>query len=458
MAQLLMKHILPLIAAMLLLAGCTLDPQMGKSRLPVSASFLGGSSSTTAAADIPWRKFFVEPRLRKLIELSLANNRDLRIAALNVEKSRAQFVVTASASLPDISAQSSFTREKSNGTIRENWRTSLGFTAYELDFFGRIRSQNREALETFLATNEAQRSAKISLIAEVASRYYAIRLAEEQAALARKTLESVQASYQLNKARADAGETNQLDLRSAESQVQYARINLLSYERDIARGHNALTLLLGCPMPADLPTPRDYASTALLANVSSGLPSALILHRPDILQAEHQLLAANANIGAARAAFFPSISLTGSLGNSSTHLSQLFRGSSATWSFAPQITVPIFNAGRNRANLAAAESSRKIELANYEKSIQTAFREVADSLADANTYREQIPIATELVKTQSARFDLATERYQQGESPYLEVLTAQQELFNAQLNLLGTQYNNLNAHITLYKSLGGGWK
>lgn len=456
MAQIFMKHTPSLITAILLLAGCTLDPPMGKSRLPVSTKFPGGSTSTDAAADIPWRKFFLEPRLRKLIEHSLANNRDLRVAALNVEKSRAQFGVTASSLLPDVSGQSTFSREKSNNSIRENWRTSLGFNAYELDFFGRIRSQNREALEKYFATSEAQRSANISLIAEIATRYYAIRLAEEQAALARKTLESVQASYQLNKARTDAGETNQLDLRTAESQVQNARLNLLSYERDIARSTNALTLLLGSPIPEKIPASRDY-STALLAKVTSGLPSALLLYRPDILQAEHQLLAANANIGAARAAFFPSISLTGSLGSSSAEFSNLLGSSAATWNFAPQITIPIFNAGRNRANLGAAESSQKIELANYEKSIQTAFREVADSLADENTYRAQIPIATELVKTQTNRFELANQRYLQGESPYLDVLTAQQDLFTAQLSLLNARFNNLTARISLYKSLGGGW-
>lgn len=453
-----MKPSLAICAALLLLASCTLDPPMGKLHIPVSARFPGGSSSADAAADIPWRKFFLEPRLRKLIELSLANNRDLRVAASNVERSRAQFGITASASFPDVSNHASFNREKSNGTKRENWGASVGFTAYELDFFGRIRSQNREALEKFLATTEAQRSAKISLIAEVASRYYTIRLAEEQAAIARNTLESVEASYALNKARADAGETNQLDLRTAESQVKNARINLLSYERDIALGTNSLTLLLGGPIPAALPSSRDYSSTSLLADISSGLPSSLLLHRPDILQAEHNLLAANANIGAARAAFFPDISLTGSTGSSSVDFSNLFRGSFATWSFAPQITMPIFNAGRNRANLSAAESSQKIEVANYEKSIQTAFREVADSLADASAFGSQIPIATELVKTQTSRLDLADDRYRQGESPYLEVLTAQQELFNARLTLLNSQFNDLNARISLYKSLGGGWK
>ncbi len=453
-----MKHLLHPIAATLLLASCTLDPPLGKSRLPVSSRFPGGTSSTTAAADIPWRKFFLEPRLRQLIDLTLANNRDLRIAALNIEKSRAQYGMTSSASLPDISNQAAFQRDKSNGNIRENWRNSVGFTAYELDFFGRIRSQNREAAEKFLATAEAQRAAKISLISEVASRYYAIRLAEEQAAVANKTLESVQASYTLNKARANAGETNQLDLRTAESQVQNARLSLLAYQRDIARGTNALTLLLGTPIPASLSNSRDYTSPTLLAHLTSGLPSALILHRPDILQAEHKLLAANANIGAARAAFFPTISLTASNGTASADFSNLLSGNTATWNFAPTITIPIFNAGRNRANLAAAEASQKIELASYEKSIQTAFREVADSLADTQTFSSQIPIAADLIKTQTTRFDLANQRYLQGESPYLEVLTAQQELFNAQLSLLNAQFNNLNARITLYKSLGGGWK
>jgi multidrug efflux system outer membrane protein len=313
-------------------------------------------------------------------------------------------------------------------------------------------------LERFFATAEAQRAAKISLIAEVASKYYATRLAEEQIAVSRQTLQTVQRSYDLNKARRDAGESNELDLRTAESQVETARINVLTYERDLARGNNALVLLIGCSLPDALPPAKDFSSSGLVSAISSGMPSDLIGNRPDIRQAEHNLRASNANIGAARAAFFPSISLTGSAGVTSAEFSTLLGGGTNAWSFTPQVHVPIFNAGRNRANLHSAETENQIELANYEKSIQMGFREVSDALVDAASFDRQIPVSESLVETQSARFKLADERFLQGESPYLDVLTAQQDLFSAKLRLLSLKYQSLNSRISLYKSLGGGWK
>lgn len=454
-----MKLILKFAGPLLLLTGCSLEPNMETLAMPVSSRFPGVKNfHDPSAVDIPWRKFLLEPRLRRLIELALKNNRDLRIAVLNVETTRAQYGITASVAYPELSAQASFNRDKSNERISENWRASLASTSYELDLFGRVRCLSRGALEKFLATAEAQRAARIALISEVATRYYSTRLAEEQVAVARKTLESVQGSFEINKARADAGESNELDLRSSQGQVETARINLLTYERDVKRGCNALVLLIGCPLPANLPQVLDVSGSRLLSSISPGFPSDLIRNRPDILQAEHNLLASNADIGAARAAFFPSITLTGSSGSSTAEFSNLLGGSAVAWNFAPQIKVPIFDGGRNRATLASAESGKQIQLANYEKAIQTAFREVADALVEANSLDRQVPVSGELVKTQAARLQLAGERFLQGEAPYLEVLNAQQDLFNAELRHLDARFKGLESRILLYKSLGGGWK
>jgi multidrug efflux system outer membrane protein len=454
-----MKRILSISILLMLLSGCNLAPQIRHATMPVSSRYPGATAKIAPEVmDVPWRRFFLEPKLRYLIGLALENNRDLRVATLHVEKSRSQYGVTASASYPEVSAQGSFARSQSDGMTSNDWRANLASTSYELDLFGRVRSLNRQALETYFATAAAQRAAKVVLISEVASQYYSIRHAEEQAIVSRKTLESVQNSHVLNKARADAGESNQLELRASQSQVESARLDVLTYERQMARGNNALVLLIGCPLPQNLPPARDFGSSHLLRPISPGMPSDLLRDRPDILQAEHKLLASNANIGAARAAFFPSISLTGSVGTRSSDFANLFAGSAAAWNFAPQIQVPVFDGGRNRANLQVAESERQIELATYEKSIQTAFREVADALSDANFQDERIPIGISLVKTQSARHQLAGERFLQGESPYLEVLSAQQELYAAELGLLDSIHQSLDARISLYKSLGGGWK
>jgi multidrug efflux system outer membrane protein len=453
------KRVLSIGILPMLFTGCNLDPQIRHTMIPVSSRYPGArATADPELVDVPWSRFFLEPRLRDLIGLALENNRDLRMATLQVEKSRAQYGVTASASYPEVSAQGSLARNQSDGRISNDWRANLASTSYELDLFGRVRSLNRQALETYFATAEAQRAAKVVLISEVASQYYSIRLAEEQAIVSRKTLESVQNSHALNKARADAGESNQLELRASESQVESARLDVLTYEQQVARGNHALVFLVGSPLPRGLPSARDFASSRLVRPISPGMPSDLIRNRPDILQAEHKLLASNANIGAARAAFFPSITLTGSAGTRSADFANLFTGGAAAWNFAPQIHIPIFDGGRNRATLQAAESERRIEVAAYEKAIQIAFREVADALSDANTQDSRIPIAISLMKIQSARLQLADERFLQGESPYLEVLTAQQELYGAELGLLDTRHQSLDARISLYKSLGGGWK
>lgn len=443
----------------LVAAGCTMVPKYERPASPVAGQYPGSSATNEVhVADIGWRSFFNEERLQRLIEIALANNRDLRVAVLKVEQSRAQYHVTRAALLPGVDGGASYTRAYAAGRTAESWSASLGSAAYEVDLWGRVRSLNQQALESYFATAEGQRNAQITLVAEVADMYYQLRQAEEQIALAQQTLKVVQESYRLNQATFDAGASNELDLRTAEGQVQSAKINLLVYQRQLTLSQNALTLLLGQAIPTDLPAARSFSDTQLLAAVPAGLPSELIQNRPDILQAEHTLKAANANIGAARAAFFPAITLTANVGTSSSELSRLFSGGTGVWNFSPQISLPIFTGGRNKANLESAKVGMRIEVANYEKAIQTAFREVADALASMETYAQQIQEQQVLIMAQQRRFDLATARYRQGQDAYLNVLSAQQDLYTAQQELLQTQRNQLASQITFYQALGGGWK
>ncbi len=443
----------------LLAAGCTMIPKYERPALPVPAQYPGSpTTNLTYAADIAWRTFFAEERLQKLIEVALANNRDLRVAILNVEQSRAQYHVTRSALLPTVDGNANYTRAHASGRTADSWSASLGSTAYEVDLWGRVRSLNKQALENYFATAEGQRNVQFSLVAEVANMYYQLRQAEEQIELARQTLGVVQESYMLNKATFDAGASNELDLRTAEGQVQTAKISLIAYRRQLALSQDALMLLLGQSIPAKLPAARSFNDTNLLAAVPAGLPSELIQRRPDILQAEHVLKAANANIGAARAAFFPSITLTANVGSTSSELSKLFSGGTGVWNFSPQISLPIFTGGRNKANLESAKVGKRIEIANYEKAIQTAFREVADALASTDSYTEQIREEQILIVAQQRRFDLATARYRQGQDSYLNVLSAQQDLYTAQQDLLQAQRNQLVSQISLYQAMGGGWQ
>ncbi len=468
------KMRLSLLVAAVALSGCTMIPKYVRPAAPVPAQYPGAvkTKAGPAASDIAWQDFFAEGRLKKLIELALANNRDLRVAILNVEQSQAQYRITRSSSLPTVDASGSYTRSHSSGitsaqpgtlfnqssATSDQWSASLGSTSYELDFFGRVRSLNKQALEKYFATDEARRNVQITLISEVATQYFTLRQLEEQLQVARQTLAAVQDSYALNKATYDAGASNELDLRTAEGQVQTAKINVLAYERQLVQAQNALVLLVGQSLPVDLPAPGSFNDTNLLADVPAGLPSALVQRRPDILEAEHTLKAANANIGAARAAFFPTISLTASVGSTSSQLSQLFGSGTGVWSFSPQVTVPIFTGGLNRADLDSAKVGTRIEVANYEKAIQTAFREVADALVASSSYESQVKDETALINAQQKRFDLANVRYRQGEDSYLNVLSAQQDLYSAEQGRIEAQYNKLASQISFYKALGGGWK
>ena len=448
-------------------AGCTLAPKYERPDAPVSASWpvdQSGSTGQLAAADIEWRDFFTDPRLQQLIAISLEYNRDLRIAALRVEQTRAQYRIQRAGLFPTLDATASGTRRRTPETISV---TGAAFTsstydvdagaAYELDLFGRIRSLKRAALEQYFATAETRKSVQIALISEVASQYLTWLQLQEAEAIAQETLRAVQSSYELNRRSFEAGAASELDLRTAEAQVQTARVNVSRYQELKAQAENALVLLIGEPLPNNLASGYALREQPLLTDFPAGIPSDVLQRRPDILAAEHNLKGANANIGAARAAFFPRILLTGSAGTASVKLSDLFTGPSFAWNFSPQITVPIFSGGRNRANLDVAGLEKQIEIATYERAIQTAFREVADALVVRSRVDERLSAQALLVAAEQKRFDLTNARYRQGVDNYVAVLLAQQDLYAAQQNLLQFQAARLLNAVTLYRALGGGW-
>ena len=464
------KHGVLILALGALLGGCTLMPKYERPPAPIRAAWLPGATNShatpAAAADVEWRDFFDDPRLQQLIGLALENNRDLRIAALRVEQTRAQYRIQRAELFPRVQGDASLLRQKTSstvfntvnaGTTRTTYEVNIG-AAYELDLFGRVRSLKREALEKYFASTEARQSVQIALVSEVASEYLTLLHWAEAEAIAEQTLHAVQSSFDLNKRSFEAGAASELDLRTAEAQVQAARVNVAGYTERLAQSQNALALLLGQPWPDNLAAGRPLRQQQLLADLPAGLPSEVLQRRPDILAAEHTLKAANANIGAARAAFFPRVILTGSGGTASARLTDLFTGPSEVWSFSPQITVPIFDLGGTRGRLDVAKLSRRIEIANYEKAIQTAFREVADALAIRASLDKKLKAQELLVNAQQKRFDLTTARYRQGMDSYVDVLLAQQDLYAAQQALLQFQAARLLNAVTLYRSLGGGWK
>ncbi len=452
-----------------LLAGCSMSPKYERPEPPVSDSWSAATPQTNgtniATADIPWREFFDDPRLQDLIQIALENNRDLRIAALRVEQSRAQYRIQRAALYQAAEGNASYTRQKfsgaattfGGGSILSTYSVDVG-AAYELDLFGRVRSLKREALEQYFASDEARKSVEIALVSQVAAEYLTQARLREAKAIANRTLQAVQKSYDLIKRRFEVGAASELDLRTAEGQVQAVRVSSANFLQLLVESENELVMLVGQPLPPDLPPGKDFNQQQLLTDLPPGLPSDLLERRPDILAAEHTLKAANADIGAARAAFFPRILLTGSAGTASAKLSDLFTGPSETWNLSPQITVPIFDLGSTRGKLAVSKVQKEIEIANYEKTIQNAFREVADALALRSILDERLKAQELLLNAQQKRFDLTTARYRQGVDNYLDVLLAQQDLYSAEQNLLQFQIARLLNAVALYRSLGGGWK
>ena len=465
------KFLLSLALAAVILAGCTMIPKYQRPAAPVAQTWpknfvpQNQANQTNAVADIGWREFFRDPRLQALIGLALTNNRDLRVAVLNVEQTRAEYRIQLAALIPTVNVNANGERQRTafgyngsgSGTTFSQYNVQLNISSYELDLFGHVRSLKTAALEDYFASEETRKSAQIALVAEVANQYLIERELDEQLAMTRKTLAAVQKSYDLTKASYDAGVGSELDLRSAESQVDATKAALAADEQQYTQAEDALVLLVGEPLPADLPPPRRLNEQDLLTDLPPGLPSDLLQRRPDIIAAEDELKAANADIGAARAAFFPTITLTGGGGTASTALEGLFAPGSQIWNFSPQINWPIFATGTAVAELQYTKAGKLIQVANYEKAIQTAFREVADDLAAKKFLDEQLADQTALVKAEQSRYDLADARYRDGVDSYLTVLTAQQDLYSAQQNLIAMQFARLSNLIGLYQSLGGGW-
>lgn len=468
------KYLSPIIALLVLtLAGCTLMPKYHRPAAPIARTWprvpghraTPAKAATVPAADIGWREFFRDPRLRQLIELALTNNLNLRIATLNVEQYRALYRVQRNQLIPTVDINANGSRQripygfggKGQGFTSSQFNVNLGVASYELDLFGKVRSLKRQALETYFATEEARKSAQIALVAQVAGAYLTERETREQLAVARRSLKAARKTYELTKRSFKAGVLSQLSVNSAETQVQAARTAVANYEQQLAQAQNNLVLLVGCPLPHNLPAPRPFNPQICLSEIPAGLPSDLIARRPDILEAEHQLKAANANIGAARAAFFPSITLTGQAGTASSTLEGLFAPGSQAWSFSPQIVWPIFAAGTAWNELKATEAAKRIEVANYQKTIQTAFREVADDLAARTTVQMQLAANHAAFRAEQKNYRLAQASFRSGVDSALDVLSAQQTLDAARQNLILSQYSRLFSLINLYQDLGGGW-
>ena len=463
------RQVLPLAVMALVLNGCTMIPRYTRPDPPVPSAWPESAAANAAApaarpaADMGWRQYFTDPRLRSVIELALANNRDLRVAALNVQKAQALYRIQRSGLYPDIGVTGAGERyrlpERMSATGRaatvEQDSVTVGVASWEIDLFGRIRSLKARALEDYLATDQAKNAARISLVAAIGGSYLGLAADNDGLGLAQATLAAQQASFDLIRQSREAGVASDLDVSQAESQVDAAQADVAQFAGLVAVDRNALNLLVGTVVPAEL-LPAGLDSVAAFPGLRAEMPSDVLLHRPDVSMAEHQLKAANANIGAARAAFFPEITLTGGVGVMSTQLSSLFDSGTRTWSFAPQIVVPIFSGGGLRGNLDAAKLDREIAVAQYEKAIQTAFREASDALAQRSTLLAQRNAQESLVKALAETCRLSDARYQAGLDGYLGVLVAQRALFGAQEGLIGVRLAEQANLVTLYKVLGGG--
>lgn len=461
------------LLASVALAGCTtMAPKYERPVAPVSGSFPAGTayegaapdSSGQATADLGWRAVFADPLLRRLIERSLANNRDLRVAALNVESARARYRIQRAEELPSLSVGADATAQRLPPELfynRRQYQVGAAVTAWEIDLWGRIRSLSEQALQNYLAIEETRTAAQLSLVAEVANAYLTLRADQAMLKLSRDTLAAQQRSYDLTKQLVDVGNVARLDLRRAEIALRTAEGDVATCTRLAAQDRNALVLLLGEPMTPELQRDLDALDTLpdgiVPADLPAGLPSDLLNRRPDIRAAEHMLRGANASIGAARAAFFPTISLTGSGGTASASLDDLFTGGSGAWAFMPRITLPIFQGGALRANLDRSEVQKRIEVANYEKAIQAAFREVSDGLAGKRTFDDQIRAEQQRVEASGETYKLAGQRFSEGEDDNLALLDAQRAYYAAQQALVRARLARLSNLVNLYKALGGGW-
>ncbi|HBO2879726.1 TPA: efflux transporter outer membrane subunit [Pseudomonas aeruginosa] len=459
----------PLLAGALL-AGCagTMAPRYERpaapvaTEWPVQAASVGGPGD---AAGMTWHALFADVKLRQVVQLALENNRDLRVTALNIERARAQYGIQRSLLLPDVgvgvngdSGRTPASVSPTGSAVTSHvYSANLGISAWEVDLFGRLRSLKDQALQQYLASEATQRATRLGLIAEVAGTYLGMAADSEQLVLARETQRSRQQAYELQRQLRDVGSSSELDLRQAEGELEAARDAVLALETTVATDRNALELLVGSPLPAHLHPDAPLEAILAKQDLPAGIPSDLLQRRPDIIAAEHTLIGANANIGAARAAFFPSISLTAGVGRASDSLSSLFDGGNRAWSFLPQVSLPIFTGGRLQANLDLARVDRDIAVAGYEQAIQSAFRDVADALAVRARIDDRLAAQQSQVAASQQAYTLVQQRYDNGVSSYLAVLDAQRTLFTAQQNLIGMRLARQTNLVTLYKALGGDW-
>ncbi|MES2533737.1 MAG: efflux transporter outer membrane subunit [Pseudomonadota bacterium] len=479
------SHTLVALAISTLLGACgTMAPAYQQPAAPVPATWPSGAAyapadapantgaqpgtntSTAPATDLAWRDFVHDDRLRKVIAQALADSRDLRKTLADIESARAQYRVQRAAQLPTVDAGVSGSRARSlssasgnsNTTVQtQSYTANLGVSSYEVDLFGRVRSLTGAALETYLATEEAARTTRISLIAETATAWIAYAADSSQRAIAQRTMDSAERSMALTRKRLEAGVASRVDVRQAETVYQQARADVASYTTAVAQDRNALELLVGNRVDdALLPDALPNGDTDWVADVPAGVSSNVLLQRPDVLQAEHQLKSANANIGAARAALFPSLTLTGTGGVASAALSTLLSGGATVWTLAPALSLPIFDGGAGRANVAYAEAQQKGYVASYELAIQTAFKEVADALARRGTMQEQLAAQTDLVSAAQDSYDLSNARYTKGVDTFLTALDSQRTLYSAQQTLVTARQTALANQVLLYRVLGGG--
>lgn len=446
------------------LAGCNLAPKYVRPDAPIPHTYgHGDTDHEEELAD--WKVFFQDKTMHRLICMALENNRDLRIALLNVERARAQYRIQRADLLPTINATAGsssellpadFSRSR-EADVEHQYTAGLGFSSYELDLFGRIRNLSEQALEAFYSLEEESKAAQITLIAETAAMYLQLVADRESHDLAVATAENREQELDLIRTRFRRGIASDLEVSQAETLLQEAKVRVASSATKIEQDSNALVLLMGTPLPTDIPEVRKLADISPLPDVPAGLPSSLLERRPDILAAEHALKGANASIGAARAKFFPRISLTGSLGKMSEDFDSLWDAASGTWSFLPQISLPIFDMGRNLAQLNVSKTERELAVTRYEKSIQTAFKEVSDALAQRRHIGAQLASQKSMVASSARSYSHAAMRYKTGLSPFINVLDTQRSLFAAQNNLISTYLLREANALSLYKALGGGW-
>lgn len=460
--------ILLLVGIAIIPVGCTMAPKYTRPAGPVPDKWPTGAAyaqnGAVSAPDLRWREFITDEKMRQVISTALTNNLDLRLAVLNVERARAMYGIQRDALMPSVDATGSMSKQRvpadlSNSGKRqtvERYDANLGVASWEIDLFGRIRSLKDRALEEYLATEQARRGAQILLVSSVANTYLTLAADRERLKLAQTTLEAQQGTYKLIKRRFDLGLVPKLDLHRVQTQVDAARGDVSRFVQLVAQDENALNLLVGTPAPGEL-LAAELGSVSPSKEISAGVSSEVLLRRPDVLQAENMLKAANADIGAARAAFFPRISLTAAFGTASSDLSGLFKSGSSTWNYAPQIVMPIFDA-RTWSAHKAAKVQREIAVTQYEKAIQSAFREVADTLAVRGTVDQQVSAQQSLVSAVEETYRLSNSRYDKGIDSYLSVLDAQRALYAGQQGLVSLRLAKLANNVQLYAVLGGGWE